>query len=296
MKPKAVWGLTNAESLYFIEDSINSYTPFVPENKELRLNPKTTMPGAKSIVVLGLSYSSTDYHNEVKNLLLKLANRLGLENFNIFTDTGPLADRALAFKAGLGFYGRNLSIISPVLGSCFNIGYLMTDMEFPHSAYCNREKPMLAENCNKCFKCVCACPGKALSYGEKPELIYEKCASYLTQKKGILTKEEMEIIGTNIYGCNICQMVCPYNSHIIFENKFSIETAKHFLRLSNSQFTERYKNSDFFWRGLKTIKRNALIALGNCNKKQAIEIIENFINRNDETLRNAAEYALGKYK
>lgn len=259
-------------------------TPFVKFEKEKRIDPRLTMENCKSIIVIGLPYGKyenftldnelrgkfsigaifTDYHIIIKNILNELAIYLKVENdfeYKIFVDTGPLVERELAKKSGLGYQGKNLSIISEKFGSYFFIGYMMVDFEMKSSNNCNFSM------CADCDLCIKACPTKAL----KNNYIFNinNCISYLTQKKEPIDENLKKKMGNALYGCDICQSVCPKNKYIKLEpiNDIDIIRPKleDFLKLTNREFKNIFGETAIYWRGKKTIQRNASIAISNVN-------------------------------
>jgi len=265
----------------------NAKTPFVKYSAEERANPRLTMPECKSIIVAGLGYKKkhafnddgaprgvlsqgaigTDYHITIKKRLAELAwNLLNYKKFNfkIFADDGPLAERELLVRAGLGWRGKNGLVISERFGSFFNAGYIMTDLEMECA------DKTVEPKCGSCRLCVNACPG-ALNGGD---FEYGKCVSYLTQKKGVLTEEEKKAMGLNLYGCDACQDVCPFNESVAAEEITDIEAAKPELtglvKITKYDFRKKYKDSAFYWRGVNNLRRNAGIALKNYYDEKSV--------------------------
>lgn len=253
----------------------NNPVPFVEMDIEKRINPFLTFPKAKSIIAVGLGYKKVftgskdnkkrgrisfnamglDYHIKLKTHMEEIMKLLDSESV-CFSDTGPLVDREIAKKCGLGFQGKNLSIINHKIGSMFNIGYILTSKEF--ETYNN----IVNDNCGNCNLCISACPTYALS---KSGYKYNCCISYLTQ-----TKEEVpEYLSSKmcgyIYGCDICQSVCPYNKEIPCEEINDIDifypNLEKILNLSNKEFKILYKQTSAGWRGKKQLQKNAEIAL-----------------------------------
>lgn len=270
-----IFGICNADDLTGeSEDIVN--IPFFKGNFCGRVSPEAFLNGAKSVIVLGsktdrtpvfegldqvmaASMSGVDYHNRLgaiaQGLVSKMLERVPF-NFKIQLDTGPLIERSFALKAGLGFVGLNRCIINHEIGSFFNIALIVVDIGLDSTQ--QNDVPV----CEGCGKCISACPGKALS---TTKFDYTRCISYLTQKKGVLTEEEMNLIGASIYGCDICQNVCPHNSidEALRQNGDAAEVIKNILKMSRSQFNENFRASNFFWRGKSIIKRNCLIVLRN---------------------------------
>ena len=241
---------------------------------ENRINPKLTMDNAKSIIVCAFPYYigekensnlskycyGKDYHMVAK-LKLQVINDYLLENIKgfegeIFVDNGPLVDRHLALISGIGYFGINNNIITDEYGSYVFIGYIINNYEF----YPDEPSP---KTCIKCGKCVEYCPGNALlgNYEMNPK----RCLSYLTQKKEELTEEERRALKSNgkIFGCDICQDVCPHNKKISKTDieEFMVDLIEkldyeEISKISNKEFKRIYGDRAFSWRGKNIIKRN----------------------------------------
>jgi len=191
-------------------------------------------------------------------LLEELAVRLACEKpfeYKIYSDTGHLNERGLAVQAGLGFVGKSGAVISKNFGSFFNIGYMLTDMELPSNDM------TIPSACGNCRRCIDACPGGALENG----LDAHRCISYLTQKKDAPTAEESDIMGNWLYGCDICQDVCPFNTNV---ERCKVEEAYPLLAncvdITDLEFERRYGERTLYWRGIEIFRRNAAIAVKNC--------------------------------
>lgn len=206
---------------------------------------------------LSLYTHSCDYHTIVGKKLKKICDFIHTlspeAECECFCDIGPEIDRHLAYLAGLGFYGENTMLINDDFGSYFFIGYVLTNLSLSLDA-------PLKKTCLKCGKCKEACPGGALS----DSFNIEKCASHISQKKGKLTNEETEILKKSslIFGCDICQRVCPHNNITprpmaeFTEDIISSLTLSDLEGLSNKEFANKYKNRAFSWRGKKVLERN----------------------------------------
>lgn len=254
--------------------------PFVGYSIEERINPFLTMAKVKSIITVGLSYNKrvkmptdnmprgaisvgaigTDYHIQLKEILEEICNKYLSTNENkIFVDTGPMVDRYIAYKSGLGFYGKSGNIINEKLGSMFFIGYIFTDAELDYYP------SPVEKSCLNCNKCIAACPGKAI---RNNGFNYKKCVSYLTQCKDELSQQQKNIMGIQLYGCDACQFACPYNKDFYIENSTeAFPLIEEILNLSNKEFKNRFGKTAAGWRGKKVIQRNAEIALENINKR-----------------------------
>lgn len=258
--------------------------PFAPENIEHRLHAEDLLPGAKSAIVclfpyrparrepgnLALYARAKDYHRVNHEYLRRLTEALGAQfpdaAFHALVDTSPLVDRWLAWQAGLGWYGKSHCLIHPKYGTLFTIGALLTTLPL------SPDEP-LSSQCGTCHRCIDACPGKALS---KEGFHPWTCKSYLTQKKEELTEKEISILRKTplIFGCDVCQMVCPYNVHAapsplpeIKENRIASLSKEELESLSNRAFDRTYRDYAFAWRGKKILLRNLELIDGSHPKK-----------------------------
>ncbi|MCL2836286.1 MAG: 4Fe-4S binding protein, partial [Defluviitaleaceae bacterium] len=204
-----------------------------------------------------------DYHITLRAILKDLDALLRRKGFvfdsHISVDTGPLPEKLLAVKAGLGFIGKNGLCISDAFGSFFNIGYMITTLRIEPWHSTN------TESCGECDRCVMACPGGAL------DGVYDftRCISYLTQKKEEPGVSERRLMGLCLYGCDICQKACPYNANTyvgkIESQDYIAPELSELLALTKKDFDFKYKSTAIYWRGLENLKRNAAIALENYN-------------------------------
>lgn len=278
---------------------LDKKVPFVNFDVDYRINPSLTLSNVKSLICVAVPYNQNytmpkdgkirgsisaaavgqDYHKGVGEILQALADRVlqGYE-YMCFTDTGPLVDREVAKRCGIGFEGKNHSIITKKYGGMVFLGYILTN------AAADSYSTTCADGCGACRRCIEACPGNAI---REKGFEYEKCISYLTQCKDNLTEEQMRILGRCIYGCDVCQRVCPYNKAmppVVSEGAFP--DIEELLHISNRDFKRLYGNTAAGWRGKKILQRNALIALGNMKTQRAAEIAAPF--QNDERMEIAA--------
>lgn len=290
----------------------NKITEFENTDIVIKTDVNKTLENYKTIIVIGQSYINDykkknkfnrglltksswgeDYHHVLKrkmeDLIEIIKNKYGGQ-YKSFVDTGPLVDRNLAYTSGIGYYGKNCSIINKKYGSYIVIGYIITDLEIELD-----DIKLLNSECGECKLCIEYCPTKAI---ESPyKLNPKKCISYLTQTKEKIPYEYREKMGTRIYGCDICQDICPKNKNILKPNHIEflpIETdgavdIDEILTMSNRQFKEKYGNMSGSWRGKNILKRNAIIAIGNKKDKNYKDILLKELD-NDNIL--FSEYAL----
>lgn len=279
-------GITGVGPYYDLEKIIidrladNLFTGMEEPSIEKRINPRATMENAKSIIVCAFPYFienvldsniskycyGKDYHIVVKEKLKQIGEYINNEvkdfEYMIFADNGPLVDRYLASESGIGYYGINNNIITDEYGSYVFIGYIINNYNFELDNKSNK-------TCIKCGKCIKSCPGKAILGNFKIDP--KKCLSYITQKKEALSEDEKTILKNNkkIFGCDICQDVCPHNINISKTNikEFAQDlmyrlNEEDIYNISNKEFKRKYKDKAFSWRGKKIIQRNMEILNG----------------------------------
>ncbi len=247
--------------------------PFVPEDAAKRTDACALLSDARAAIVILFPYKTEieetdanialyararDYHRINRAYLLRLAAILSEAEksaaFLPICDTSPLVDRHLAYLAGLGFYGKNHCLIHPKYGSYFTIGALLTNLDLAPDA-------PLSLTCGACTKCLAACPARALS---EEGLQRNRCKSYLTQKKELTSEEETIIARTaNIFGCDECQKICPYNKNAapsplpeIQASRIASLTKADLAPLSHRAFERTYGDYAFAWRGKNILIRN----------------------------------------
>ena len=272
-------GICNADRdeqlLSYLEKRHQNFSACSFEEKDIekRISVCQLMPEAKSVLVCLFPYyiravqpenisryaAVQDYHLVVKQYLQKIADFIQSKEPKAqclpVCDTSSLVDRHLAWKAGLGFYGKNNVLIHPVYGSYCFVGALVLNVPL------EADEPMKA-SCVGCGACIRSCPGQALS--DNFGFDCERCVSYLTQTK-VLTEEQQSILEhqRNVYGCDVCQSVCPHNQHVpdtpireFYREPLRQLNEESIAALSNRQFKERYKNYPFSWCSKQTILKN----------------------------------------
>lgn len=260
-------------------------------------SPPRSEPGAYR-GILSRSAWGEDYHRVLRErmarleaLLKELVPSCRVESM---VDTGALVDRAVAERAGIGWYGNNCAVITPEFGSWVYLGEMITDIPFPP------DEPIL-DSCGDCTICMDACPTGALV--GKGELDASRCVSFLTQTKGFVADEFKRKIGNRLYGCDTCQIVCPKNkghnwtqhAELAPDPEIAKPLLKPLLKMSNREFKERFGLSAASWRGKKPIQRNAVIALGNFKDESAVpDLIELLLGDERPVIRGTSAWALGR--
>jgi epoxyqueuosine reductase len=254
------------------------FLEFEVKDPQKRIDPMSHYPGGKTFVALGMGYPLyrlprlageevrvaasrvPDYHRVVREGLEKLLDFIREEfggDGRSFVDVEGLDDRRVAYLCGLGFYGRHTQIISPYLGSTFNIGYLMLDLDLGYLT------PKIEGDCGGCTRCVEACPTGAIR-GDYT-LDGQACLSYLTQKKD-LAGSEAAWLNRCIYGCDLCLRACPHNV-VSATSPDHVFNKGDFESLSQRQYRKIYGHRDFSFRGVKILRRNIAFALENSRKE-----------------------------
>ncbi|MCR8855415.1 tRNA epoxyqueuosine(34) reductase QueG [Lysinibacillus fusiformis] len=294
---------------------------FEESDIEKRTEPLQLLNEAESIVSIAVAYPSrmqnapigkkgarrgifcraswgVDYHTAIRERLKLLSawleERVEGVRIESMVDTGALVDRAVAERAGIGWSGKNCSIITPEFGSYVYLGELITNIPF------SPDKPM-EDECGECRLCLDVCPTGALIQGG--QLDAQRCIAFLTQTKGTLPEEFRNHIGNRLYGCDTCQTVCPKNKGKInwIHEEFmpDPELAKPLLTplltISNRDFKAKFGHVSGSWRGKKPIQRNAILALAHFKEEAAIPDLINLLkNDNRPVIRGTSAWALGK--
>lgn len=285
---------------------------------ERRSNPKNILPECQSILVLGMPYPSPagrkgdgkissyawrdNYHDvlteKMKKLVLFLEENVGEPVPNRwYTDTGPILERELATRAGLGWFGKNTTLIHPERGSFFFLAELFLGIPL------ESDSPFNTEHCGSCTRCLDACPTGSLK--EPYVLDANLCISYLTiELDGFVPENLRPDMGQWIFGCDICQQVCPWNKKfssqnwIIEEFRPRPETTeielKEEMRMPEEAFRERFRNSAVKRTKRRGYLRNVAIALGNKGEKEAVPALTDALEDKEPMVRGHAAWALGQ--
>lgn len=303
------------------QQELHYYSGFEEPDIEKRVNPNLLLDEPRSIISIALAYPSKmrihvrskkgerrgifcraswgeDYHHILRDKLKQLEAfilaKIPDANLKSMVDTGELVDRAVAERAGIGWSGKNCSIITPEFGSYVYLGEMITNIPF------KPDKP-IEDQCGTCTKCIEACPTGALVQGG--QLNAQRCIAFLTQTKGFLPDEFREEIGNRIYGCDTCQTVCPVNKgkdfHFHNEMEPDPEIAKPLLKpllkISNKEFKAKFGYISGSWRGKKPIQRNAILALAFFKDVTAVPALAEVMKEDTRpVIRGTAAWALAK--
>jgi epoxyqueuosine reductase len=299
----------------------------------LRSEVQVAMPWAQSVIVCALNYNaagplsiedapsdtgwiaryawsgrpqgepadelaSTDYHEELLGRLRKVETELH-ERFacetRCYVDTGPLVERAAAAKAGIGWIGKNTCVIDQKLGSWLLLGVIVTSLPVALDA----ERHIAADRCGSCTRCIDACPTDALVAPH--EMDASRCIAYLTiEKKGTIAEELRDLMGRQVFGCDICQDVCPWNRRApvslhegMLARKQLINPALEWLAgMDPAEFKRWFKGSPLERTRRKRLHRNVAIAMGNSGEERFIDQLKQWSEADDHALAESAKWAL----
>lgn len=291
---------------------------------ERRANPTLILPDVKSIILLGLRYPKSnpvkltpsgrltgqvaayawgrDYHDIIPPLLEQLTAFMQRETGSAavsraYTDTGPILERDLASRAGLGWIGRNSCLIDPKTGSYYLLAELFTSLELEPDA------PFRTDHCGTCRRCIDACPTQCIL----PNRIIDarRCISYLTiENKGSIPVGLRPAVGSWVFGCDVCQQVCPWNLRFA-DDTYDPElqpdadvASPDLLRdltLTPQEFNRRFKMSPIRRAKRRGYLRNIAVALGNSTSYEAVApLIHALDNEPEPLVRGHAAWALGQ--
>ena len=291
-------------------------TPASAGSIMVRTDPRSALPGAASIVCAAAAYRLPeaakqdtrmarfarlrDYHDvfgAAMRSIVELIQEYHPDALcQIFVDTGPLVERAAARRSGLGFIGKNCSLIIPEKGSFVLLGEVLTTIPLP-------EDVPMQKNCGDCRICLDACPTGALA---APYTLQETaCLSYLTQKEGWIPREYRRYLTNTLWGCDVCQDVCPYNrghepppASLWDQNQdvIILPGLVEILRWDKEQYQALMKKSALYWRGRTVLQRNALVMLGSSRDPEMTPVVAACLQDPRPVMRGHAAWALGEIR
>ena len=297
-----------------------------PDAVRRRLDPREALPGCRTIIVTTLSYAPSgarddaarvdadepivaryaqgrDYHDWFEERLDALAEEVRTIDANAgvkrYVDYGPVLERDHAQRAGLGWVGKNTMLIHPRLGSWLLLGELLTTLEV------EPDDPFVADRCGTCRRCIDACPTDAIL--EHRAIDSRLCISYLTiELRGSIPVELRAAIGTRVFGCDICQEVCPWNRDPAPGDPAQLtagrpagfpalrEWALRLLAMDAEAYREAYRGTPLSRPGRDAMLRNLCVGLGNSGEPEAASVLRRCLVDESELVREHAAWALGR--
>ena len=290
---------------------------YLERQKAARMDPQSVLPGAQSVIVCAINYNTSlplssfdrlrawvsryalgaDYHETLQKKLRSLARWIevnGPARTRTYVDTGPLTERVFAKYAGIGWFGKNTCIINQQVGSWLFLGCILTDLELQTGA----PPP---DRCGTCTRCLDACPTDAFV---GPYILdSRKCISYTTiELRGAIPEDAREGIGHHLFGCDICQDVCPWNrrapvsSDPAFQPREGLfwPALEELLGFSREDWTIRIRGTPLKRAKVKGLVRNLMVVAGNSGLRSFIPQLRRYLDDEDEHVRSHAAWAIGK--
>jgi len=245
----------------------------------------------------------SDYHKvllkRMRAVEARLHEQFGEFESRAYVDTGPVVERALAVAAGIGWIGKNTCVIHPRLGSFGFLAVLLTSLPAREEG----AAALVPDRCGTCTRCIEACPTNALT--SPYEMDASRCISYLTiEHKGPIAEELMPGMGRQVFGCDICQDVCPWNRRAPIAVDAELEPRAELVNpllewlaaMDEAEFERQFNGSPVRRAGFMDLKRNVAIAMGNSEQARFTDRLEAWATAADKGLRAAARWALGKLR
>jgi epoxyqueuosine reductase len=310
-----------------VRDDLMDGLPWYTLERVQKMNrPQELLDGARSVISLAISYNSAsgedvesasndtdapligkfaryargdDYHKVIKKRLREFVDGLPEilgqpASTRVFVDDGPMNDRAAAERAGIGWFGKNTNILTPSHGSWVFLAQVITNVDL-------RPDIPLKKTCGSCVRCIDDCPTGAII---APYVLdNRKCISYLTiELRGTIPRELRALMGDWVFGCDICQDVCPVNikaapgSESAFQKRHDFDAPEllPLLEMDDEEFRERFRNSPIKRTKRVGLQRNVCVALGNIGDVRALPALEKSLVCDDPVIRLHAAWGLGR--
>ena len=291
---------------------------YIKRGEAKRLDLDLVLPGVKSVICLSTSYFTRprtldyldepetgdisnyalnlDYHDLIQPRLRQLEAYLaevfpGCQTKG-YVDTGPILEKPLAEKAGLGWIGKHTNLLTEGVGSYYFLSEILVDVALPLSGEAQ-------DHCGTCTACIDICPTRAIV---APYVLdSRKCISYLTiELKGAIPHEFRKAIGNRIYGCDDCQIVCPWNSYAVatdepaFQEREGVKGLIELMELDEEGFRSRFRKSPVKRIKRRGLLRNVAVALGNSGQLEAVPALTEALSDPEPLIRSHAVWALGE--
>jgi epoxyqueuosine reductase len=303
----------------WVDAGLHGEMRFMAENREVRGDVRRLLPGARTVITVVASYHAAepdgpatgprgfvaryargaDYHGVLKRRLSELADFVRREcgadvASRTLVDTAPLLEREAAHRGGAGFIGKNTLVITPGVGSYTVLGELVVDLPLPPD-------PPARPRCGRCRMCIDACPTGAI--GEDRTVDARRCISYLTiEHHGPIPRELRKNLGDMIFGCDLCQQVCPYNANVAETTLVELRPRPGrsrppllpLLALNPSQYKRFVRGTALRRVRRGQLLRNVCVALGNSGDRSAVPALCRALLDRDPLVRGHAAWALGQ--
>ncbi len=282
---------------------------------DIRRDVRNLLPSARSVICAGKLYNQesapagsgdavisryawgADYHEIVRAGLERLVQRLrelAEFEYKICVDTAPILERTFARLAGLGWIGKNTCLINEPLGSWFFLGEIVTSLEIA------ADSPQ-PDRCGTCSSCIDACPTNAfVQSGDTWEIDSRKCIAYWTiEARGSIPDEYRTAMGAHVFGCDICQDVCPWNSRAplsdAFDKMHAAPSLEKCARLTEPEYRAMFHDSAITRAKFPMFLRNVAVAMGNQRQEEFLEPLRELAHHKDEMVAEHAQWALAQW-
>ena len=320
-RPDADVGMCPIDLAGFLGEGYHGQMGWLAERSHWRGDPAALWPEARSVIVLGESYTpaddplavhahpdkgaisvyaqNRDYHDVVKKRLKRLARWLIAEagpetEVKVFVDTAPVPEKPLGQAAGLGWQGKHTNLVSRELGSWFFIGSVFTTVDLPPD-------PAEIDHCGSCRACLDACPTDA--FPAPHQIDARRCISYLTiEHHGPVDADLRPLLGNRIYGCDDCLGVCPWNKFAVAAREMRYAARPELVapdlaelaRLDDAAFRALFSGSPIKRIGRNRFVRNVLYAIGNSGRDDLCAVARGLTADDDPTVADAARWAVAR--
>lgn len=303
----------------WLESGYGGEMQYLARQQSTKLQPESILPGAKSVIVCAMNYNTRqprtpfdrlrawvsryawgeDYHDTVHEKLKELARWIeesAPQKTKAYVDTGPLIERVFARYAGIGWFGKNTCIINQRAGSWLFLGCILTDLEIEYDA-------PAPDRCGTCTRCIDACPTGAIV--EPYVLDSRRCIAYTTiELRGAIPETHREGIGHHLFGCDICQDVCPWNRKAPYSDNpaFAPKSGlfwpeiEGLLDLSEEDWRRMIRHTSMKRAKVRGLLRNLMVVAGNSGVRDLLPRLQRFLSHEDEHVRSHAEWAVEKLK
>ena len=311
-------GLAKKRFVDWLDAGYDGEMTYIKRGEEKRKNPDLVLQGVRSILCFRTNYFTIekdmsyveqrdnadisiyalnkDYHDNITSRLRQMEKKIQKEvegcRTKIYVDTGPILEKPLAQQAGLGWIGKHTNLLTQGAGSWYFLSEILTDADLPLSQPAE-------DNCGTCRSCIDICPTNAII---APYILdSRRCISYLTiELKGVIPVEYRKAIGNRVYGCDDCQIVCPWNSYAVktddpdFQQRQDMIKLIDLIQMNQEMFSKRFKGSPIKRIKRRGLLRNVAIALGNSGNQQAVPILIKVLNDEEPLIRAHVVWALGE--
>lgn len=286
-------------------------------SRQRRADPQQILPECNSILILALPYIpvaqntqpstvniaayalGADYHDIIPPRLQEIVEFIETQVGHpipnrYYTDTGPILERELAQRAGLGWVGKNSMLINPQAGSTFLLAEILLGIEL------EPDDPFRSDHCGTCTRCLNACPTQCILPNRT--LDARRCISFLTiENKGEIPEDLREPMGQWAFGCDICQQVCPWNRFAppadpSLQPSIALPIRTEDLLLSSSEFNQRFKHSPIQRAKRRGYLRNLAVVVGNIGTENALPVLQQAAQDEEPLIKNQVEWAIQKIK